>query len=1305
MQLEHTTHTFGRRHRIAQGLVGVLLAVTGVPSDPTRSWADAPVEGGESAAQVGLAFPRYLQGSACEIVPDSVPAQENVGEISAQSAVSGGQSSYQVPIVVPPGRRGLQPSLQLAYSSGGGDGIAGFGWTLSGASRIHRCPATAAQDGTVHGVDFTGRDRLCLDGQRLVLVNGSYGQNGSEYRTEIDSFARITLQGGMSSSTSSFRVDEKGGNVSLYGSAGSTTAVETPIGAAAPFAWWIGRTQDRQKNSILYEYLTIAGQFLLTSIRYTGVEVVAGNRRVLIGYERRPDISSQFIAGAMVRRNQRVMSITSDVAGQVVRRYELSYSTSRATGRSLLGGITECTSIPCSASTRLPPTTFVYSDEAPTYTSENIPGGDGEKVSDRLISDYDGDGAREWLRTETAFPWGGPVVRRELHHFAGEVEDVTNEPWADGLDRVFFGRFGLRSHGGNLDFDQDGRADLLGVSNGAFAIKTRSGVKTSNLRITQSTLLWHVADFDGNGKSDLLVTETGQSSTVSNIWLQVPSSSSNTLHFQLSPAPFPRFDNSRRVLSISDYDGNGLPDAFVDWDGLGFRRPDSTDVEPRIVFTHRNGSGLSFVARAIRDVGGPAGSFPDARGRAFIDINGDDLLDLYELPGSFWLNRGGTFSLTPVVGTITLARRFYDDAMPVDWDMDGRTELLVPNQVRVPWCYDVKIEPEPRTYCSTPGSPTNFGSSGAPEDRDRTVYQWDAIEFGEDAQGRLTLSRRSTPIEAPIGASTSGDWGGDGLNDLMFILQPLYGERRHNTAVAGFYTRDVEHGNKIARHRGPVPDLLRRVITGLGRVSSWDYKPLSSRDDLPGCTSPVGIPFYTANYEAPRDGEHFLFTSSMYVVARYEESNGLGGTNGRCFRYEDAMANNQGRGFLGFRKIFEEEALPDTTNNLRTTTTYRQEFPLVSAVENVSVALASDPPATSFPVRETRNQWAARCQDDADPATPTGRYCFVYTQQSETAERDLNPLSRSRLQTTTIVNTYSPVDITYGNVSSTETRIQDTTGGRLHRESFTYDYQDAGAWWLVKLTQKTLTVEAATYAQSPFLPSSTHPENSQQVLTTHYEYHPNSHAVLSRLLWAETVQPGSATEKRTAFGTFDSFGNPTRNTVTAGSFVAPRETRLTYTADGYFKHTEINPLGHEVTSVVDPETGTEITRTDANGLTVRAELDAFGRVTRTVAPGVDPKHVRMLACNASCPSTATIRRLTIQNGTPSTRGIHRPPRPSREDRDDGVRRREQDRAPRGVRCARPADSRKPAEPELVRRSLHQVRELRRARQAGSQSGR
>ena len=59
-----------------------------------------------------------------------VPADE-VGYLPASWDVTAtGAFTYSIPIEVPQGRAGMQPSLSLTYSSGAGNGWLGEGWSL-----------------------------------------------------------------------------------------------------------------------------------------------------------------------------------------------------------------------------------------------------------------------------------------------------------------------------------------------------------------------------------------------------------------------------------------------------------------------------------------------------------------------------------------------------------------------------------------------------------------------------------------------------------------------------------------------------------------------------------------------------------------------------------------------------------------------------------------------------------------------------------------------------------------------------------------------------------------------------------------------------------------------------------------------------------------------------------------------------------------------------------------------------------------------------------------------------------------------
>jgi hypothetical protein len=104
----------------------------------------------------------------------------------------GGTGSYSISLWSPPGPNGLAPQFSLGYSSGSGNGLVGVGWNVGGLSSIHRCYKTWAQDGFADPWNSAASSRLCLDGQQLRLVAGTYGATGAEYRTELDNFSRIT---------------------------------------------------------------------------------------------------------------------------------------------------------------------------------------------------------------------------------------------------------------------------------------------------------------------------------------------------------------------------------------------------------------------------------------------------------------------------------------------------------------------------------------------------------------------------------------------------------------------------------------------------------------------------------------------------------------------------------------------------------------------------------------------------------------------------------------------------------------------------------------------------------------------------------------------------------------------------------------------------------------------------------------------------------------------------------------------------------------------------------------------------------
>ncbi len=127
-------------------------------------------------------FALLLCGGACRDDDDPSFLGENpdlseadaspiVGTVTGSFAVSPtGEATYTIPLVVPPGAAGMQPTLAITYDSAAGDGLLGMGFSLSGLSAVTRCPRSVAQDGRIRAVRDDAEDALCLDGARLVPI-------------------------------------------------------------------------------------------------------------------------------------------------------------------------------------------------------------------------------------------------------------------------------------------------------------------------------------------------------------------------------------------------------------------------------------------------------------------------------------------------------------------------------------------------------------------------------------------------------------------------------------------------------------------------------------------------------------------------------------------------------------------------------------------------------------------------------------------------------------------------------------------------------------------------------------------------------------------------------------------------------------------------------------------------------------------------------------------------------------------------------------------------------------------------------
>ena len=441
------------------------------------------------------------------------------GYTSGQFQVNeAGAATYGIPIMVSPGTAGMQPSLSIAYSSQGGNGLLGVGWSLSGLTTIIRCSATLAQDGFIDRVDFDDNDRFCLDGERLINVNGEYGADGTEYRTEHNSFSRITSYGQAASGPAWFTVETKAGLKLTLGNS-SDSRIEAH-GRNDAMYWAVNRVEDTLGNYFIVNYAEESAhtEFRPVTIEYTGNEEagLTPYAKVVFEYEGRNDVTRSFVAGSTVKSTVRLKRIETSFGSDesLVRSYTLSYEDAPGTGRSRLVSLTECGA----DGSCFDPTTFdwqslsdnfsFYGQGSGQWVGHNgfQPGFDGRWTGHRgtannnFVGDFNGDDLADIVGYSAGNDWHGCLSTGHRFNCDGPYWFAHN----GGPNNNFIG-----------DFNGDGHDDFLKYAEQTEQIQDwRIFISNGDETFTRLEETWlahnggpsnnFVGDFNGDGRDDLL---------------------------------------------------------------------------------------------------------------------------------------------------------------------------------------------------------------------------------------------------------------------------------------------------------------------------------------------------------------------------------------------------------------------------------------------------------------------------------------------------------------------------------------------------------------------------------------------------------------------------------------------------------------------------------------------------------------------------------------------------------------------------------------------------------------------------------
>jgi len=471
-----------------------------------------------------------------------------------------GAATYSIPLEVPPGINGMQPSLSLNYNSQSGNGILGMGWSLGGLSAISRCAQNLAQDGKIHGVNFSNQDRFCLNGQRLVAVNGVYGADGTEYKTATATYSKIISNGVAGSGPASFKVWSKSGQVMEYG-VSADSRIEAQ-GKSDVLTWAVNLVSNATGNKMTFSYFedNANGFYHIDRIDY-GYVSTTPSLSVRFSFETRNDIENSFILGSTITTLKRLQKINLFVNGSNIKKYQLDYLYSLSTGKSKITKYTECDAGSIcklsssfdwleSIANKFEGTEDWTSTGTADVTVAGITDVTGDGLAD-LILQYDNLGIRNWAVFVSD---GTKFVNKETWAATGTADvtvagitDVTGDGLADLI--LQYDNLGIRNW-------------AVFVSDGTKFVNKETWAATGTADVTVSGL----TDVTGDGLADLTLQYDYLG--IRN-WAVFASDGTKFVNKETWTATS---TVGVTVSGLTDVTGDGVADLILQYDNLGARR-------------------------------------------------------------------------------------------------------------------------------------------------------------------------------------------------------------------------------------------------------------------------------------------------------------------------------------------------------------------------------------------------------------------------------------------------------------------------------------------------------------------------------------------------------------------------------------------------------------------------------------------------------------------------------------------------------------------------------------------------------------
>lgn len=622
------------------------------------------------------------------------------GSVQGNFAVSPmGGATYTVPIDILPGIGSMQPQIAITYNSQSGMGLAGWGCNLTGYSVITRGPKDKSHDGTAQGMNYGAADAYYLDGKRLILSSGTEGMPNCIYNPEGDPYTTVKVIGSYDNGFDyrKFEVRTTDGLVAIFGDGINTSQDFYYENKKKIASWYLSSITDALNNTIRWYYWKDQNFIYPINVSY-------GNCSVWFSYISLGDAAQPFrLKNVSGKMDKLLTGITCKSGNTTLRQYDLTYDTTSDGTTVKLPRLTEI-NVSDGNGQELRPLNlgwnYMPADNVSRVIYSNI-----EKYIDNTFYDYEdnvftsvdinGDGISDIIEiapyeiNQTGDDF--TAVHAHLSRRDSQGNIFFDNDFHDGLEgKYIFGGPGIMSTF-SVDFYGNGKPMLMvpyyhfnldgyveAMKFQKFEYEQSSSMEETFAgsilqtiwlnELSENIPLFTVGDFDGSGKSSIVVIER-ENDGEGNFYGHVISNNStwNTddLLFPLNGIP--------QSLCTGDFDNDGMLDLMVILDN-GYRIfPNRVGNMPTISFFGGTPIDGTTVSKALTTRQG--------------DFNGDGLVDFVinkevEPDWYFAFNNGdGTFTKKKAATLNVYDQSTNSDndkygATILDFDHDGKSDVV-----------------------------------------------------------------------------------------------------------------------------------------------------------------------------------------------------------------------------------------------------------------------------------------------------------------------------------------------------------------------------------------------------------------------------------------------------------------------------------------------------------------------------------------------------------------------------------------------------------------------------------------------------